>query len=82
MTRIEQDFYSSVIRLHKKIKDQCEVDWEQRRYEIAKEMLPYCAQTSKEVLLSGGELNGDSFAEAVSRQAIMFANTLIEELKK
>lgn len=62
------------------------IDWEQRRYEIAKEMLPYTAKTSREVLMSGYSLGkdaeGKTLGEFCAFFAISFADALIEELKK
>ena len=70
--------------INRKMKDQTSVDWEQRRYEIAKDILPYCCQTSKEFLLAGGALEngGDTFAQKVANQTVIFADELINELKK
>lgn len=83
MTVIEHKTMEAVQSINRKMRDQREIDWEERRYEIAKEMLPYCCQTSKELLLVGGELDmyGDTFAEKTASQAVMFADALIKELK-
>lgn len=61
------------------------IDWEQRRYEIARTVLPYCAETTRTILMSGHGI-GDQYAgktipDAVSEQAIQFADALIERLK-
>lgn len=45
------------------------IDWEQRRYEIAKEVLPVFAELSET-------------AEIMARAAVYYADALIEELKK
>lgn len=84
MTVIEQRTMDAVQAINRKMKDQTSVDWEQRRYEIAKDILPYCCQTSKDILLSGGALenDGDTFPQKVANQAVMFADELIKELKK
>ena len=60
------------------------IDWEERRFEIAKTILPYCCQTSKEILLAGGALKdgGSTFPQKVAYQAVMFADELINELKR
>jgi len=73
----------SVCSINRKMRDQNEKDWESRRYEIAKEMMPYCCQTSKELLLVGGKLDnmGNTFADKVADQAVMFADALIKKLK-
>lgn len=62
------------------------IDWEQRRYEIAKEAI--CAIMSNEefyaqVLYEGSELNGRRGIPCnVSHAAVVFADALIAELKK
>ena len=53
------------------------IDWEQRRYEIAKEMLPiiYCDDKPKE---------GEEYLtlQQAANEAVRYANALITELKK
>lgn len=65
---------------------QSEIDWEQRRYEIAKEMLPYVSETTRSILMSGHSLGDDAkgktLAEFCVLSAISFADALISELKK
>lgn len=62
------------------------IDWEQRRYEIAKEAI--CAIMSNEefyaqVLYEGSGLNGRRGIPCnVSHAAVVFADALITELKK
>lgn len=61
------------------------IDWEQRRYEISRTVLPYCAETTRTILMSGHGI-GDQYAgktipDAVSEQAIQYADALIERLK-
>lgn len=62
------------------------IDWEQRRYEIAKTILPYCTETTRTILMSGhgigDEYAGKTIPEAVSEQAIQYADALIAELMK
>jgi hypothetical protein len=84
MTNIEIQTMNAVQSMNRKMRDQNEINWEQRRYEIAKEVLTYCCQTSKELLLSGGklEMEGITFADKVATQAVMFADALINKLKK
>jgi hypothetical protein len=63
-----------------------EIDWEQRRYEIAKEAI--CAIMSNEefyaqVLYEGAELNSRrNIPCSVTHAAVVFADALIAELKK
>ncbi len=54
------------------------IDWEQRRYEIAKEMLPITYQESRNILLRGGDVDTPDIIES----AVKFADMLIAELKK
>lgn len=52
------------------------IDWEQRRYEIAKAMLPNTAY------MDGNQYGGRLLPEQVARTAVAYADVLIEELKK
>ena len=56
---------------------QCEIDWEQRRYEIAKEMLPaiYTDDNPKE---------GEDYLtlQQAANEAVRYADALIKELQK
>lgn len=62
------------------------VDWEQRRYEIAREMLPYAAETSRSILMSchslGDDAKGKTLSEVCASYAVSFADALIVELRK
>lgn len=69
LTRIEQDAMNAVISINRKMKDQREIDWEQRRYEIAKTCLPFCLEGCK------GRF------EFVAKEAVVIADALINELK-
>ena len=56
------------------------IDWEQRRYEIAKEFLPNAA-----IAVNAEQkewMNGMSYQKASAILAINYADALIEELKK
>lgn len=61
-------------------------DWEQRRYEIAKEILPFCAKLSSDILNRGYSLGdgakGKTLAEHVAECAVTYADALIAELRK
>ena len=59
-------------------KQEQEIDWEQRRYEIAKEMLPVLYQQSAEILKCGKSI---TWKDAVDG-ALIFADTLIAKLKE
>lgn len=60
------------------------IDWEQRRYEIAKEVLTYCTRELLDALNSGGtreEWVGKTIAQIASESAVGYADALIEQLK-
>lgn len=78
MTKIEMQAMDAVIGIHREMKKANEVDWEQRRYEIAKEMLPVAYQESRNILLRGGNVKENDIVEA----AVEFADLLIAELKR
>lgn len=52
------------------------IDWETRRYEIAKAMLPNTAY------MDGNQYGGRLSPEQAARTAVAYADALIEELKK
>ena len=55
-----------------------EIDWEQRRYEIAKEMLPVIYRQGMEAQKHGQSVKRKDTAY----YAVIFADTLIKELKE
>ena len=55
-----------------------EIDWEQRRYEIAKEMMPVLYRQGVEVLKYGQKLEWDEIAGS----AVELADVLIQKLKE
>ena len=55
-----------------------EIDWEQRRYEIAKEMMPVLYRQGVEVLKYGQSFEWKGIVDS----AVNFADMLIEKLKK
>ena len=60
------------------------IDWEQRRYEIAKEVLTYCAKRLVDALNSGAKKDewvGKTIQQIASESAVRYADTLIEQLK-
>lgn len=61
-------------------------DWNQRRYEIAKEMLPTIMRTASAILACGPglgpEAEGKTLAEYCAESACMYADALIAELNK
>lgn len=82
MTNIEMDVARSTIRMNNAVTDHLqEIDWEQRRYEIAKISIPKCLECATTVLMKGETLPFNTLAETVAKNAIMYADALIEELK-
>ena len=56
---------------------QSEIDWEQRRYEIAKEMLPV-------IYVDDNPKEGEDYLtlQQAANEAVRYADALIKELKK
>ena len=74
MTNLEQTFLESATRYLREAQSK-EIDWEQRRYEIAKDILTaWCSNPDRGTGL--GIPKNDSAA------AVRYADALIEELKK
>ena len=71
MKTLEQTFLESATRYFRESKSK-EIDWEQRRYEIAKDVLA--------ALLSNRKIGG--VYASYSKVAVDYADVLIEELKK
>ena len=78
MTIEEQATHRAIQSINKKIKDQHNIDWEQRRYEIAKEIFTRCLSSSD------GEMRAfcASHLDMHASDCVREADALIEELKK
>lgn len=70
MTNLEQTFLESATRYFRESQSK-EIDWEQRRYEIAKDVL-IAFITKPEIIVTA----------SYTKVAIGYADALIEELKK
>lgn len=70
MTKIETQAMDAVIGIHREMKKANEPDWEQRRYEIAKEIFLHKTRTSF------------NSVEVDAKNAVEWADLLISELKK
>ena len=70
LTKIEIQYMDAVIGIHKEMRKANErgVDWEQRRYEIAKDIYP--------------NMNPSESKDAPAKAAVELADLLIAELKK
>lgn len=85
MTQIETDVARSTLRKNKAVVDSIEnVDWERRRYEIARDASPMCMYTMRHMLSQGlsiPDASGKTFYQAVATQSVRYADALIAELK-
>lgn len=90
MTLLEQDFLEAATRFCKehRIKDNHnikEIDWEQRRYEIAKDamiMIMSDEKLSSQILYTCILDKDKGSLSNISQTAVMLADILIKELKK
>lgn len=74
-TKKEMQPMDAVIGIHREMRKANEVDWEQRRYEIAKELFPtVVAQSPARSPAQGGG--------QVANITVFLADLLIERLKK
>lgn len=81
MTNCEVLTMQAVQSMDCKMRDQHEIDWEQRRFEIAKELYANkCLDVVAERAAMGMDVNGVERVEA--QLAVKWADALVEELKK
>lgn len=78
MTKIEMEAMNAVIGIRKELEKGNEINWEQRRYEIAKD---YYTMACSQAKVHGGETMGD-ILEAAAWLSVVAADKLIEVLKK
>ncbi len=71
LTKIEMQYMEAVIAMNRRMRDH-EVDWEQRRYEIAKDIYPIACH----------DMNPSESKDAPAKAAVELADLLIAELKK
>lgn len=90
LTRIEQDSMNAVISINRKMKDQREIDWEARRYEIAKDIMmalisnPISLQADVDKFSPKSSTDLEllsKIAKANAYESVVFADALINELK-
>lgn len=85
MSKIETQAMDAVIGIHREMRKANAIDWEQRRYEIAKESLVAIMSNDEfyaQVLYEGAQLDGRRGIPCnISRAAVVFADALIVELK-
>lgn len=79
-TRLEEKYMEAVIAIAREMQNH-EIDWEQRRFEIAKELYANkCLDEVAERAAVGMDVNGVERVEA--QLAVKWADALVEELKK
>ena len=72
MTNIEILTNHAIQSIDDKMRDQKEINWEQRRYEIAKDIYPIACH----------DMNPSKSKDAPAKAAVELADILIAELKK
>lgn len=72
MTNIEILTNQAIQSIDDKMRDQKEINWEQRRYEIAKDIYPIACH----------DMNPSESKDAPAKAAVELADILIAELKK
>lgn len=86
MTQIEMQVANSTITANRAITRSLETtDWGQRRYETARDFLPYAAKTVSDVLLKGQKVEGaegKTVMQVTAEVAVRYADALMDELKK
>ncbi len=79
-TRLEERYMEAVIAIAREMQNH-EIDWEQRRFEIAKELYANkCLDVVAERAAVGMDVIGVERVEA--KLAVKWADALVEELKK
>lgn len=78
MTQIEMQTMNAIQSINRKMKDSTTIDWEQRRYEIAKEIFTRCLSSSDGDMRGFCANNLEMHAEDCVREA----DALIDVLKR
>lgn len=78
MTELEKQTMTAIISINRKTKDANQIDWEQRRYEIAKEIFTRCLSSAD------GEMRAFCARELEmhANDCVQEANALIKALKE
>ena len=72
LTKIEMEAMEAVKVIRDELRKQREINWEQRRYEIAKDIYPIACH----------DMNPSESKDAPAKAAVELADLLIAELKK
>lgn len=62
-----------------------DIDWEQRRYEIAKEAFPFVSKLTTDIFRVGQKVEGSAgktIMQVCAEKTLLYTDALIEELKK
>ena len=78
ITKIEMQAMDAVIGIHREMRKANEIDWEKRRYEIAKEILPHLVNENKTLAIQHGIYCSK---KEIASIAVEYADLLIQELK-
>lgn len=78
MTVIEKQTMDAIIAINRKTKDANQIDWEKRRYEIAKDIFARCLSSEDDDMRAFCARELDMFASDCVREA----NALIKALKE
>lgn len=78
MTELEKQTMTAIISINRKAKDANQIDWEQRRYEIAKEIFARCLSSED------GDMRAFCARELdmTANDCVREANALIKALKE
>ena len=77
---IEKEYMETVIRMGKRLQ-RGEIDWEQRRYEIAKEVMTSMVGAVVNGAINKGAMYDPNYT-SLARTSIVAATAPIDELKK
>lgn len=80
MTVIEKQYMETVIRMGKRLQNS-EPDWEQRRYEIAKEVMASVVGAVVSGAIDKGAMYDPNYT-SLAKTSIAAATALVDELKK
>ncbi len=77
---IEKEYMETVIRMGKRLQ-RGEIDWEQRRYEIAKEVMSSIVGAVVNGAIDKGAMYDPNYT-SLARTSVEAASALVNELKK
>lgn len=78
MTVLEKQYMEAMIAINRNMREPAKIDWEKRRFEIAKE----CQSAIIQGLYANSNAIKDDWAELSAQRAVDCADALIKVLKK